>query len=581
MKRKIKLVLSILVSFAILSGLLSVNVFAGPTITSNTTGTYEGYDYEYWKDNGNGTMTLNGGGTFSCSWSNINNILFRTGKKLGSTKKWQDYGNITINYACDYRPNGNSYMSVYGWTQDPLVEYYIIDSYGTWKPPGNGIPMKGTITVDGRSYEVYSNSRTGPSIVSSGNTTFQQYWSICTSKRSSGTISVSEHFKQWEAKGMTMGKLYEVSMVVEGYQSSGQANMTKMELVLDSDSPSPTPTNKPTTPPSNPGSGKLGDVNLDGYVNSTDYSAVKKHILGITVLTGQALANADVNKSGRVDSTDYALIKRYILGIIDSFGDDTPVSPSISPTPTSSSEARILPSVDSVEKDGPFSLTVERNVGPSGKAWVVRPANLGSLGVTKHPIFIWGPGGGSDPSYYQDVMTRIASHGFVVYSESPSNSGSEMKAGIDWLIQQNSNPSSQLYNKLDTSRIAAGGHSLGSVASYGVASDSRISTTIHVDGGSLDGSGASKMRKPTALICGLDDNLALDNTKADYRNATVPVWMGLMKGVDHGTGPKYALPATLAWLRWQLAGETERKSMFIGQGATFNTGIWQSESKNW
>ncbi|NLD47736.1 MAG: glycoside hydrolase, partial [Clostridiaceae bacterium] len=290
MKRKIKLVLSILVSFAILSGLLSVNVFAGPTITSNTTGTYEGYDYEYWKDNGNGTMTLNGGGTFSCSWSNINNILFRTGKKLGSTKKWQDYGNITINYACDYRPNGNSYMSVYGWTQDPLVEYYIIDSYGTWKPPGNGIPMKGTITVDGRSYEVYSNSRTGPSIVSSGNTTFQQYWSICTSKRSSGTISVSEHFKQWEAKGMTMGKLYEVSMVVEGYQSSGQANMTKMELVLDSDSPSPTPTNKPTTPPSNPGSGKLGDVNLDGYVNSTDYSAVKKHILGITVLTGQALA---------------------------------------------------------------------------------------------------------------------------------------------------------------------------------------------------------------------------------------------------------------------------------------------------
>ncbi|NLD47363.1 MAG: hypothetical protein GX660_09215, partial [Clostridiaceae bacterium] len=91
-------------------------------------------------------------------------------------------------------------------------------------------------------------------------------------------------------------------------------------------------------------------------------SAVKKHILGITVLTGQALANADVNKSGRVDSTDYALIKRYILGIIDSFGDDTPVSPSISPTPTSSSEARILPSVDSGEKDGTFSLTVERKV---------------------------------------------------------------------------------------------------------------------------------------------------------------------------------------------------------------------------
>jgi predicted esterase len=328
-----------------------------------------------------------------------------------------------------------------------------------------------------------------------------------------------------------------------------------------------------------PSVGTLGDLNDDGEVNSTDYALLKRHILGSAVLTGTALKNADVNSDGNTDSTDYALIRRYILGLIPSFG--TNVTPTIKIVETPTSGTKILPSVDSVEKDGPFSLTVERNVGPSGKAWVVRPANLGSLGVTAHPIFIWGPGGGSDPSYYQDIMTRIASHGFVVYSETPSDSGAEMKAGIDWLIEQNSNSSSKYYNKLDTSRIAAGGHSLGSVASYGVATDARISTTIHVDGGSLDGNGASKMRKPTALICGLDDNLALENTRTDYKKATVPVWIGLMRGVDHGTGPKYALPATLAWLRWHLAGETERSSMFIGQGATFNTGIWQSESKNW
>ena len=86
MKSNVKVLFSTFLCFAILFALFPVNVQAGPSFNNNATGTYEGYDYEYWKDNGTGTMTLNGGGTFSCSWSNINNILFRTGKKLGSTK---------------------------------------------------------------------------------------------------------------------------------------------------------------------------------------------------------------------------------------------------------------------------------------------------------------------------------------------------------------------------------------------------------------------------------------------------------------------------------------------------------------
>ncbi|NLD50971.1 MAG: carbohydrate-binding protein, partial [Clostridiaceae bacterium] len=66
-------------------------------------------------------------------------------------------------------------------------------------------------------------------------------------------------------------------------------------------------------------SGTLGDLNGDGKVNSTDYSLLRRHILGINQLEGTALTNADVNKSGSVDSTDYALMRRYILGIITLF----------------------------------------------------------------------------------------------------------------------------------------------------------------------------------------------------------------------------------------------------------------------
>ncbi|WP_423198610.1 glycoside hydrolase family 11 protein [Clostridium cellulovorans] len=276
---------------------------ATKTITSNETGNFEGYDYEYWKDNGTGTMTLTGGGTFSCSWSNINNILFRTGKKLGSTKTYKDYGKISINYDCNYQPNGNSYMAVYGWTEDPLVEYYIIDSYGTWNP-GSNSTLKGTTTVDGRTYQIYQNSRTGPSI-KGNNTTFQQYWSICTSKRTSGTITVSDHFKAWENLGMKMGKMYEVSMVVEGYQSSGKADMTKMDLIMG-DTP-PVIVDQPTPEK------LLGDVDNNGTVNALDLAIYKKFLLG---MIPSLPATGDVDQNGRMNAIDFAMIKQHLLGII-------------------------------------------------------------------------------------------------------------------------------------------------------------------------------------------------------------------------------------------------------------------------
>ncbi|KNY27823.1 hypothetical protein [Pseudobacteroides cellulosolvens] len=60
MLNKVKAIISIIATFAILFSLFPVNVQAATTLTSNATGTIDGYNYEYWKDNGTGTMTLNG-----------------------------------------------------------------------------------------------------------------------------------------------------------------------------------------------------------------------------------------------------------------------------------------------------------------------------------------------------------------------------------------------------------------------------------------------------------------------------------------------------------------------------------------
>jgi endo-1,4-beta-xylanase len=94
-----------------------------------------------------------------------------------------------------------------------------------------GAVSKGTIDVNGSIYDIYENTRVNqPSI--KGNTTFQQYFSIRRDVRNSGTISITEHFDMWESLGMDLGKMYEVSFVVEGYKSNGNFEFTELDVFL-------------------------------------------------------------------------------------------------------------------------------------------------------------------------------------------------------------------------------------------------------------------------------------------------------------------------------------------------------------
>lgn len=203
----------------------------GPqVITENELGTVEGYDYELWKDRGITDMTLTGGATFTCNWEDINNALFRIGRKFDCTQFPEEVGRITVNYGVDYYPVGNSYLCVYGWMRDPLVEYYVVQSWGNWRPPG--AETIATIEIGDSVYDVYITERVNqPSI--DGTATFRQYWSVRKGKRTEDTIDLSAHFAAWQELGLEMGKLYEVALTVEGYQSSGTAKVYRNEIVIE------------------------------------------------------------------------------------------------------------------------------------------------------------------------------------------------------------------------------------------------------------------------------------------------------------------------------------------------------------
>jgi len=216
--------------------------FNGETLTSanseQVTRKINGYDFELWNQNKQGTasMTLGEGGTFKCSWNGIENVLFRAGRKYNKTQTHSEIGVFSIEYNAPVLTFTKDvcYLSVYGWVSDPLIEYYIVESRGSYNP-GSGGTNKGTVTIDGGTYTIYETTRTNqPSI--EGTKTFKQYWSIRNTNRTSGTISVSEHFNAWADKGLTgisTGKFYEVALKVEGYQNNGSAEITKNILKIN------------------------------------------------------------------------------------------------------------------------------------------------------------------------------------------------------------------------------------------------------------------------------------------------------------------------------------------------------------
>lgn len=199
-------------------------------VSTNEVGTIGNVGYELWNEGGNGgSATFYDDGSFNCKMTGAKDYLCRTGLAFNSDKTHEEIGHMKADFklvksglsGIDY-----SYIGIYGWTREPLVEWYIVDNTGSQYMPGDWVAQgasaknHGVFEIDGAQYTVYEGDRTSYSI-DGDNKYFKQYFSVRKSKRDCGTIDITAHFKKWEELGMKMGKMHEAKILGEAGSNSG------------------------------------------------------------------------------------------------------------------------------------------------------------------------------------------------------------------------------------------------------------------------------------------------------------------------------------------------------------------------
>ena len=203
----------------------------------NSNGTVTGQDWFLWYTGGSGCMTAydNLSGAFSAQWNNPSDFLARIGFWFDETQTFEELGELGADLAFTRQGSagGFSFIGIYGWTTNPLVEYYIVeDSFGNGPAQPFGDQLRGNFNVDGAQYNLYSGNKQNQPNITGTNANFTQVVSVRQNPRQCGHVSISEHFRQWEGMGINLGLMKEAKILVEAGGGNGSITFTHANVTV-------------------------------------------------------------------------------------------------------------------------------------------------------------------------------------------------------------------------------------------------------------------------------------------------------------------------------------------------------------
>ncbi|MBC7978673.1 MAG: alpha/beta hydrolase [Myxococcales bacterium] len=256
-----------------------------------------------------------------------------------------------------------------------------------------------------------------------------------------------------------------------------------------------------------------------------------------------------------------------------------------------SQEAGVFPSVSSFSARGPFATT-QQSLGTS--CTVHRPTTLGQGGVT-HPVVIWGNGTGASPATYSALLSHLASHGFIVAAANTSNAGngSQMLSCLSSLVSANGTPGNVFFQRVDTARVGASGHSQGGAGTIMAGRDARVRTTAPVQpylgfipgGGLFSSASIGQQRGPMLLISGSSDTIAVPTIHQlpVFNGVNQHVFWATRSGASHfepvGNAGDFRSPLT-AWFRSELMDDAQAAAVFEGPCTLCSAFGWSIRQRN-
>ncbi len=186
------------------------------------------------------------------------------------------------------------------------------------------------------------------------------------------------------------------------------------------------------------------------------------------------------------------------------------------------------PTVAGLERDGSFTVrttTVSSYASVGfGKGTIYYPSAAGSYGV----IAI-SPGFTAYQSSISWMGTRLASHGFVVItidtnstSDQPDSRGNQLTAALNKVVSLSRTSGNVLAGKVDATRLAVAGHSMGGGGTLAAARDNpsyKAAVPLAPWHGTKNW---STVRVPTLIIGGESDTVAGDSSHSIPFYTSIP-----------------------------------------------------------